>query len=81
MKEFEMVLVKSSQIHSVGYDPINNLLRIRFKDWHGEPGSLYEYRQFPAEEFMKFQEAESLGRHFTQNIKPHKELYPYSRIE
>ncbi len=64
----EMVEVRSSNVHSIGYDLDNQTLYVRF--WaettrRGEivrfPGSLYGYRDVWPEEFLEFLEAPSKG--------------------
>jgi len=64
----EMVEVRSSNVHSIGYDLDNHILYVRF--WaevereHGPvrfPGSLYGYRDVWPEEFLDFLEASSKG--------------------
>jgi outer membrane protein assembly factor BamE (lipoprotein component of BamABCDE complex) len=71
--------VESSQIHAIGHDPASQTLAIQFKS-KGEPGSVYHYQNFPSDEFEKFSNAESIGRHFGQHIKPHRDRYPYQQI-
>jgi len=75
-----MQAVESSQIAAIGHDPIHNVLAIRFKNWKGEPTSVYHYQNFTAEDFAAFQMAESKGRHFGQFIKNETTKYPYQRI-
>lgn len=75
--------VESSQIAAIGYLADQQILAIRFYRGWGEnkkPGSLYQYRNFTAEDFEAFKTAESLGRHFGQNIKPFSDKYPYEQI-
>lgn len=76
--------VTSSQIHSIGHDPIAQVLAIRFTRGYGRdqrPGSLYHYQNFTAEDFAAFRDAESKGKHFGAHIKPFAEKYPYTKIE
>lgn len=73
--------VESSQIHSIGHDPVTNTLAIQFKDKAGGAGSLYHYANVTSEDFVAFQGAESIGSHFYKHIKPHTTKYPYARIE
>lgn len=75
-----MIPVVSSQIAEIGHDPETNTLAIRFKNWSGEPTTLYHYANFTAEDFAAFRDAESIGRHFGQHIKPNAAKYPYKRI-
>lgn len=72
--------VESRQIAAIGHDPATGTLAIRFKNWKGEPSSLYHYSGFTADDFEAFKGAESIGRHFGQHIKPAAEKYPYTRI-
>jgi hypothetical protein len=77
-----MLPVESSQIHSIGHDPVANVLAIRFKDRAtGGPTSLYAYRNFTAEDFKAFREAESIGSHFYKHIKPEVLKFPYQKID
>lgn len=75
--------VESSQIHSIGHDPETNTLAIRFLAKRGgnEPGSLYHYANFTAEDFKAFSDAESIGSHFGKHIKVYDKKYPYKKID
>ncbi|MBB5443261.1 MULTISPECIES: KTSC domain-containing protein [unclassified Paraburkholderia] len=73
--------VKSSQIHSIGYDSATNTLAVRFKGKTGEPTSLYHYANVTPANFAAFKNAESIGSHFYKHIKPFAERFPYTRIE
>lgn len=77
----DMQPVESSQIHSIGHDAASNTLAIRFKNYKGEPSSLYHYDNFSAADFDAFRSAESIGKHFGQHIKNETAKYPYRRIE
>ncbi|OIX41911.1 KTSC domain-containing protein, partial [Yersinia ruckeri] len=48
-----MQKVKSSQIHSIGHDPMSNTLAIRFKS-KGEPAALYHYQNVSANDYAAF---------------------------
>lgn len=74
--------VESSQIHSIGHDAATNTLAIRFLAKRGgdEPGSLYHYQNFSAEDFEAFQNAESIGSHFGKHIKVYDKKFPYTKI-
>ncbi len=79
-----MLEVSSSQIHSIGHDAETNTLAIRFYRGYGReqrPGSLYHYANFSAEDFAKFRDAESKGRHFGAHIKAFAGIYPYTKVE
>ncbi len=73
--------VESSQIEAIGHDAASNILAIRFKSrGNGQPGPLYHYAGFTADDFAAFQAAESVGSHFYRTIKPFPDKYPYTRI-
>ncbi|NML34547.1 KTSC domain-containing protein [Paraburkholderia antibiotica] len=77
-----MSTVKSSQIHSIGYDPASQTLAVRFKDRAtDEPTSLYHYSGVTPANFDALKGAESIGSHFYKHIKPHKERFPYVCVE
>jgi hypothetical protein len=81
MKDITMIPVTSSQIAAIGHDPETNTLAIRFptkKD--GVSGSLYTYSNFTADDFAKFQAAESKGSYFIRTIKPAVEKWPYKKV-
>lgn len=73
----EMKEVKSSQIHSIGFDPETGTLAIRF---NGKDGGLYHYPNFTAEKFKAFSECESKGKYFGANIRGNKD-HPHMRID
>ena len=78
-----MIEVQSSQIHSIGHDPISNTLAIRFYRGFGsmkQPGATYHYDDFSADDYEAFRNAESKGKHFGKHIKPFAAKYPYTRI-
>lgn len=61
----EMRPVRSSNLHSVGYDRTNNTLRVEFNS-----GSSWDYLNVPEEIHQELMEAPSAGRYFSQAIKP-----------
>jgi len=63
----EMIKVKSSNIHAIGYDA--GVLRIEFKDNKGNPTSSYDYKNVLPEDYASFNMADSKGRHFARKIK------------
>lgn len=81
MRTLDMHPVESSQIAEIGHDADTLTLAIRFKNWKGEATSLYHYQNVSAAEFEALRDAESIGRHFGQHIKPHADRYPYTKIE
>lgn len=85
MQESQQVItmdeVESSQINAIGHDAETDTLTIQFKNWKGEPSTTYHYQNFTADDFESFKNAESIGRHFNQNIKNDPDKYPYKKIE
>lgn len=79
--QITMDSVESSQIAAIGYAAETQTLAIRFAAKGDKPGSLYHYSNVTAEDFATFKGAESIGSFFYKNIKPHKDKYPYVRIE
>lgn len=82
-KRIELTDVQSSQIHSIGRDAETNTLAIRFyRGWGRDqvPGPTYHYANVDEAAFIAFRDAESLGRHFGQHIKPFPEKYPYTKV-
>lgn len=55
--------VQSSNLVSVGYDAETEVLEVEFKS------GVYRYYDVPPEEYAKFTEAESLGRHMGTHIR------------
>jgi hypothetical protein len=80
-KTINMLIVESSQIHSIGHDAASNTLAIRFKNYRGDASSLYHYDNFTVADFDAFRNAESIGKHFGQHIKPATEKYPFHKID
>lgn len=78
-KEIALNPVESSQIAAIGHDPETNTLAIRFPSKTGS-GSVYHYSNFTATDFEAFKNAESLGKHFGQHIKPHADKFPFAKI-
>ena len=56
--------VKSSQIEAIGYQ--GTTLAIKFRG-----GSVYHYADVDAKTFAALQNAESIGKHFGQHVRPH----------
>ncbi len=78
-KEIALGAVSSSQLHAIGHDG-ENTLAIQFKS-KGGAGSVYHYANFSAEKFKQFQESESKGIFFRDNIKKNTEEHPFTKIE
>ena len=70
----------SSQLNATGYDADSQTLAVEFKNWKGEPTSLYHYSNVSQEQFDAFNTAESKGRHLGQFIKPFAEDFPFVKI-
>jgi hypothetical protein len=60
--------VKSSNIHSIAYDPESQELLVKFRSSAG-PGSTYAYSGVPPEVHRAFMSAPSHGIHFIDNIR------------
>ena len=58
-------------MRGIGYDAETKTLEIEFASRkEGEPGTLYHYHGFAAEDYDAFLAAESKGSHFIKNVKP-----------
>ena len=68
----ELTLVQSSNLRSVGYDPVKNILWIKFKD-----NSLYEYRNVPESIYRDLMAASSKGKYLWSHIR---DVYPCGRV-
>jgi len=64
--------VVSSNLKSVGYDPVSAVLEIEF---HG--GSIYHYSHVPEEIYNGLMSADSHGEYFSAYIK---HVYQYEKI-
>ena len=72
--------VDCKHINAIGHDAETNTLAIQFKNWKGEPVSIYHYANFPIDKFEEFKAAETKHKYFTANIKPEILKHPYTRI-
>lgn len=63
-KDITRVIVKSSNIFSIGYDPVNKILQVEFRR-----GSIYEYYDVPDNIYQNFMSAESKGKFIPQLSK------------
>ncbi len=59
-----MILVSSSAISAIGYDPATMRMKIRFKD-----GGTYSFCRVPERVFTAFLRASSKGTYFTDHIR------------
>jgi len=64
--------VNSTNINSIGYDSVNQILEIEFQS-----GGIYQYPNVPESVYNKLMLAESKARYFHMNIK---DTYSYRRI-
>lgn len=71
--------VKSQKLAAIGYDVARQILAVQFFS-KGQPGSIYHYANFSADDWAVFSNAESHGKHFIAHIQSQKEKYPYTNI-
>ncbi len=64
--------VRSSSIHSVGYDPKTKILEVEFHS-----GEVYQYSRVPETVHHDFMRAASKGSYFHDHIRDH---YPYHHV-
>jgi KTSC domain len=57
--------VKSSMISEIGYDAATQVLEIKFSG----SGGVYQYESFSPEDWIWFQQQESIGKHFGAEIR------------
>ncbi|HET7229470.1 MAG TPA: KTSC domain-containing protein [Longimicrobium sp.] len=57
--------VQSSSVGSIGYDARKHLLEVEFRN-----GGVYRYLDVPEAEYQALRDADSVGRHLNQEIKP-----------
>lgn len=65
-------LVDSSCLRSIGYDPVDGVLEVRFV--HGD---VYQYHEVPADVHEAFMAAESKGRYLNAHLR---DAFPYCRL-
>lgn len=68
----ERKTVISSNIASIGYDSLNNILEVEFKNF-----SVYQYLNVPLRIFEGIMSASSHGGYLAAHVKP---VYSYKRI-
>jgi hypothetical protein len=56
--------IDSTMANAVGYDPKHHLLQVEFKN-----GTVYQYEDVDLETWQDFQESDSPGRFFNQEIR------------
>jgi hypothetical protein len=64
--------VRSSNLHSVGYDESTNTLEIEFNS-----GGIYQYHNVPLDVYQGLMNAPSHGKYFHAHIKG---IYRYTKI-
>lgn len=60
----DMQKVTSSNIDSIGHDPVRQVLAVKFKS-----GKTHEYGGFTPAKFSEMQAAPSVGSYFAKNVK------------
>lgn len=60
----ERIVVESSLIHSVGYDPRTATLELQFQD-----GNIYRYYDVEPETYRDLLEAPSKGHYFNEYVR------------
>ena len=75
-------LVKSSNLHSIAFDPGGPMLKVTFhqkgKNAENEPRRVYEYEGVEAALFQEFMNSPSKGKFFQQKIRGR---FPTRRIQ
>lgn len=66
--------VSSSNIHSIGYEPENKSLEVKFKS-----KSVYRYSNVPESTYRKFMTASSKGKFFHKKIR--NAGYPFEKLK
>lgn len=56
--------VQSSAIKTVGYDPSTRTIHVEFRS-----GGTHRFRPFTQQEFERFRDADSLGKHFHSHVR------------
>lgn len=75
VKNIKMYKIASSNITALGYDEMNKMLRVIFKN-----NSSYIYLNVEPETWQIIINSESKGRSLNENIVKHKEKYKYYKI-
>lgn len=66
--------VKSSMLHSIGYDANEMTLHIKFK----ADGPTYHYRDVPQSDYSKLMAADSIGSHFGKHFR---NTYKHTKVD
>lgn len=72
---FKMNAVESSNIAAIGFDPINSVMRVAFKN-----GTTYDYQNVEKTIFDLILNAESVGKSFNLYVKSKPTEYPYQKV-
>lgn len=64
------VVVKSSAVASVGYNPQTKIMQVEMASSGGKPGKVYDYPGVPEDAHKAFMGAESMGKHLASHIRP-----------
>lgn len=75
VKNIKMYKIASSNITALGYDEINKMLRVIFKN-----NSSYIYTNVEPEVWQIIINSESKGKSLNENIVRHKEKYKYYKL-
>ena len=75
VKNIKMYKIASSNITALGYDEINKMLRVIFKN-----NSSYIYTNVEHEVWQIIINSESKGKSLNENIVRHKEKYKYYKL-
>ncbi len=76
-KGLKRTKVESSNLHSIGYEPVTKVLEVRFKRKKGTGTSVYRYAGVESKTFKKLMKAKSHGRFFHKHIRSR---YDYERV-
>jgi len=66
------VIVRSSNLAAVGYDPKQRLLEVEFRH-----GGVYQYKHVPPDLHRGLMSAPSIGSYFAAQIKP---VFPWVKV-
>lgn len=64
MPEIALQRVKSSNVHSVGYDPASRTLAVQF-----ENGRVYHHQDVPPVAYDNLLKAPSIGAHYASHVR------------
>jgi hypothetical protein len=70
-----MTPVESSNIHSLGHDPINLTMIVQFRN-----GKAYSYQNVPEDLYNQILKADSVGSAFHKLIKSQPDKHPFCQL-